>query len=188
MDIRALLSGLVVWLAITPAQGHDIYKCVVNGKVTYTEEKCDDQARPLTLKELAAPLGHVDAAKIEGQETRLKEDGIKHKIARHQKLINKYRKKMQFELGLLQKQAGMGMSSSKISRARESHWEKEVTTHMKNISDSVDRAGIAEQMNAVVNRYKALIQAEEFQIQLLRQELDLDRVIDASKQNKSKTP
>lgn len=183
MDIKALVSSVVVSLLIAPSYGSDVYKCIVNGKVTYTEEKCDDNAEPLTLKELAAPMEHIDASKIEGQEARLKQDSIKHKIARHQKLIRKYRKKMQYELGVLEKQAGVNLSS-KTHHARESNWEKEVSTHLKSISDSVDHAGIAEQMNAVVNRYKSLIQTEEFQIQLLRQELVEERILDSVKQSK----
>ena len=162
---------------MAPVFGHDIYKCVDNGKVRYSEEKCGDNAVKVTLKELAAPVKEVAPSAIEGQGLRNKISSLEFQIKRHEKRIHKYRKKMQYELGMLQKRAGT--KAKEPIRARESNWEKEASSQLKNISTSVDHGVIAEQMTAVVNHYKVLIEVEEFQIRSLQRDVELERQLNA---------
>ncbi|OED41522.1 hypothetical protein ACH42_13530 [Endozoicomonas sp. (ex Bugula neritina AB1)] len=137
MDIKAVTAGVIALLVVVPSQGHDIYKCDVNGATKFQEEPCDDSSVPLHLKELAAPLGTIDAKAIEGQNNRIEGTSIKERIARHQKRIRHYRKKMDAELDAL----------------------------------SAHKDFVPDQMNAVINHYKALIEGEQFQITELRQQL-----------------
>ena len=175
MEFKSLFSGALLTLLMAPAFGNDIYKCVENGSVRYAEEKCGNNAEKVTLKELAAPVKEVDPSAIEGQSARNKIGSLEFRIKRHEKRIQKYRKKMQYELGMLQKQAGIKTQES--SRARHSHWEKEVSSQLKNISASVNHGVIAEQMTAVVNHYKVLIEAEEFQIRSLQRDVELEKLL-----------
>ena len=172
MEFKSLVSGVLAVLVMVPAYGHDIYKCNVNGTVHYSEQKCNAQSKPVTLKALAAPGEKVDVAIVKGQEDRTKADSLKAQINRHQKRISKYRTKMQYELGMLKKKAGM--DSDEPKRARHNNWEKESSSQLKKISASTDRSIVAEQMTAVVNHYKVLIEVEEFQIGLLYQELKMN--------------
>ena len=173
MEFKSLFSGALLALFMAPAFGHDIYKCVENGTIRYSEEKCGDNAEKVTLKELAAPVKEVDPSTIEGQKTRNKISSLEFQVKRHEKRIRKYRKKMQYELGALQKKVGIKTKEPK--KARESNWEKEATSQLKNISSSVDQGVIAEQMTAVVNHYKVLIEAEEFQIRSLQRDIELEK-------------
>lgn len=178
MEFKSLFSGALLTLFTASAFGHDIYKCVENGTVRYSEEKCGDKAEKVTLKELAAPVREVDPSTIEGQETHNKISSLEFQIKRHEKRIKKYRKKMQFELGMLQKQAGI--KAKEPNRARENNWEKEASSQLNNISASVDQGIIAEQMTAVVNHYKVLIEAEEFQIRSLQRDVELEKLLNAT--------
>ena len=175
MEFKSLISGAILTLFIAPAFGHDIYKCVTNGSVRYSEEKCGDNAEKVTLKEIAAPVKEVDPLATEGQEFRNKISSLNFQIKRHEKRIKKYRKKMRFELGMLQKQAGIKAPEPK--RTRENNWEKEASSQLKNISASVDQSVIAEQMTAVVNHYKVLIEAEEFQIRSLQRDVEVAKLL-----------
>ena len=176
MEFKSLFSGALMALFMTPAFGHDIYKCVDNGTIRYSEEKCGDNAEKVTLKELAAPVREIDPSTIEGQGVRNQISSLEFQIKRHEKRIRKYRKKMQYELGMLQKKAGIETKEPK--RARGSNWEKEASSQLKNISASVDQGIIAEQMTAVVNHYKVLIEAEEFQIRSLQRDVELEKLLD----------
>ena len=178
MEFKALFSGALLTLMMTPAFGHDIYKCVENGTVRYSEEKCGDKAEKVTLKELAASVKEVDPSTIEGQGSRNKISSLEFQIKRHEKRIQKYRKKMQYELGMLQKRAGIEVKGP--GRPRESNWEKETAAELKHISASVDQGVIAEQMTAVVNHYKVLIEAEEFQIRTLQRDVELEKLPNAT--------
>lgn len=173
MEFKSLLSGALLALFTVPTFGHDIYKCVEDGNIRYSEQKCGDNAEKVTLKELAASVKEVSPSAIEGQETRNKISSLEFQVKRHEKRIRKYTRKMQYELGVLRKKAGM--KTKEPIRARESSWEKETSTQLKNISASVDQGAIAEQMTAVVNHYKVLIQAEEFQIRSLQKEIEMEK-------------
>lgn len=158
MEFKSLFSGAILALFMAPASGQDIYKCVDNGKIRYSEEKCGDSAEIVTLKELAAPVKEVSASAIEGQDSRNKISSLEYQIKRHEKRIRKYQKKMQYELGILEKRAGIR--------------EKETSSQLQNISASADQEVIAEQMTALTNHYKLLIEAEEFRIRTLERNID----------------
>ena len=178
MEFKSLFSGVLLALMMAPAFSHDIYKCVEDGMVRYSEEKCGDNAEKVTLKELAAPVQEVAPSAVEGQAARNKISSLDFQIRRHEKRIQKYRKKMQYELGMLQKKAGI--KTMEPRRARDNNWEKEAASQLKNISASVDQGIIAEQMIAVVNHYKVLIEAEEFQIRTLQREVELEKVLNTA--------
>ena len=157
-----------------PALGKDIYKCEVDGVIKYQEEKCDENSVPVHLKELAAPLGTFDADSIKGQDARTQESAIKARIARHQKRIRNYRKKMEAEVDALVKPVAK-QSKSKKSTVRNSVKDQEQSSSLNNIASKVDKDPTPDQVNAIVNRYKALIEAEQFQINLLQQELKMNQ-------------
>lgn len=137
MDIKAVIMVTATLTLATPVQGKDIYKCDVNGVARYQEEKCDEHSTPIQLKELAAPLSKVDSESIKGQSFRNHQSSIKERIAKRQKRIKHYRKKMDTELDDL----------------------------------SGRKDFVPDEMNAVINHYKALIEAEQFEIKELRREL-----------------
>ena len=170
MEFKSFFSGAFLTLLVAPAFGHDIYKCVDNGEIRYSEEKCGDNAEKVTLKELAAPVKEISVEAIEGQDSRNKISSLEYQIKRHEKRIRKYKKKMQYELGMLEKKAGI--RSKKPTRARQSNWEKETSSQLQNISASVDQEVIVEQMTAVTNHYRLLIEAEEFRIRSLERNID----------------
>ena len=170
MDIKALvIGGAALWMAV-PALGTDIYKCEVDGVIKYQEEKCDENSVPVHLKELAAPLDTFDAESMKAQDARSQQSAIKTRIARHQKRIRHYRKKMEGEVDALTKPAA---KQSKKSTARNSVKDQEQSSSLNNIASRVDKDPTSDLVNAIVNRYKALIEAEQFQIQLLERELKM---------------
>ena len=171
MDIKAFTAGVIAFLTIIPVFGKDIYRCEVNSAIKYQEEKCDEHSVPLHLKELAAPLEGFDAKAIDGQKARTQEHSIKERVARHQKRIHQYRKKMDAELHKLE--YPNEKSQSKKSYPRNSVKNQEQTTALNNIAAKNDRSALSDQKGVVINHYKALIETEEFQIKLLIQELQM---------------
>ena len=180
MDIKALKTGIIALLMAMPTLGKDIYKCEVNGAVKYQEEKCDENSVPVHLKELAAPLGSIDAKTINSQSTRNQESAIKERIARHQKRIRNYRKRMEAEVGALQN-ANSKQSKRKKNTPRNSVKDQEQSSSLNSIASKVDNGAVPDQINAAVNHYKALIEAEQFQIKLLRQEQKMNQKLNGDK-------
>ena len=179
MDFRILFLGGSFLFAITPLQGKPIYKCQVNGTVVFTEEKCDSNAKPIELKGLAAPLEPFDVNKLKGMDEKVRTQMIEERIALRQKRIRTYRNRMQSELKLLQAKADKKSKKSN-SLPRNSVQDKEINYQLKSIADSVDldtKGTLSEQMNSVVAHYKTLIEAEQFQIELLLQELRVNQVM-----------
>ncbi|MGI9281747.1 MAG: hypothetical protein ACR2PX_19245 [Endozoicomonas sp.] len=187
MDFRILLIGASFLLAVTSAQGKPIYKCQVNGAVVFTEEKCDSNAKPIELKGLAAPLEPFDMDKLKGMDNRVRTQMIEERIALRQKRIRTYRSRMQSELKQIQAKANKKVKKNK-KLPRNSVQEKEINTQLKSIADSVEldtKGTLSDQTSSVVARYKTLIEAEQFQIELLLQELRVNQIMH---QNTSKQP
>lgn len=190
------LSGWLVTLCslclVEEAAGKDIYKCKVDGSVRYSEEKCDDQAAPVKLKDIAAPLSTMDARAIEGQDARIRESSLQERIQRRHKTINRLRQKMQDELAALYQsvdskskgsRSSVKTSSREAYTGRHSVQENDPVKQAQNIADSIEalgKEGVSSQVTAIVNHYKALIEVEQFQINLLLQELKMNRELNAS--------
>ena len=168
MDIKAITIGLTALLILIPAQGKDIYKCTVNGAIKYQEDKCDEQSEPIHLKELAAPLGTFDVKTVEGQSARNQDSAIKERIARRQKRIRHYRKKMESELNALR---SADSKKSKNKYPRNSVKQQEQSSSLNSIASVLEKESVPKQMNVIINHYNVLIEAEQFQIELLHQEL-----------------
>ncbi|WP_062266872.1 hypothetical protein [Endozoicomonas arenosclerae] len=183
MDLRKLLLAVSILLIPYSGYGKPIYKCQVNGSVVFTEEKCDSNAKPIELKGLAAPLEPFDMDKLKGMDEKVRTRMIEERITLRQKRIRTYRNRMQSELKLLQAKADKSVKQkARQNKAlpRNSVQDKEINTQLKSIADSVEldtKGTLSEQMNAVVAHYKTLIEAEQFQIELLLQELRLNQVM-----------
>lgn len=179
MDLRKLLLGVGILLIPVTGYAKPIYKCQVNGAVVFTEEKCDSNAKPIELKGLAAPLEPFDMDKLRGMDEKARARMIEDRIALRQKRIRTYRDRMQSELKQLQAKINKKTPQNK-SQPRNSVKEKDINTQSKSIANSVDqktKGTLSDQMNAVVARYKTLIEAEQFQIELLLQELRVNQMM-----------
>ncbi|WP_257255572.1 MULTISPECIES: hypothetical protein [unclassified Endozoicomonas] len=187
MELRKWVLGAAILLIPIAGYAKPIYKCQVNGDVVFTEEKCDSNAKPIELKGLAAPLEPFDIDKLRGMDEKLRVQMIEDRIALRQKRIRTYRNRMQSELKKLQGKINKKTLENK-SLPRNSVQEKELNTQLKSIADNVEldtRGTLSDQMNAVVVRYKTLIEAEQFQIELLLQELRVNQMMH---QNTSRNP
>ncbi|WOG27542.1 hypothetical protein [Endozoicomonas sp. 8E] len=187
MDLRKLLLGVGILLIPVTGYAKPIYKCQVNGAVVFTEEKCDSNAKPVELKGLAAPLEPFDMDKLRGMDEKVRARMIEDRIALRQKRIRTYRNRMQSELKQLQAKINKKTQRNK-SQSRNSIQEKEINAQLKSIADNVEldtKGTLPDQMNAVVARYKTLIEAEQFQIELLLQELRVNQMMH---QNTSRNP
>ncbi|WP_252177375.1 hypothetical protein [Endozoicomonas sp. 4G] len=187
MELKKLLLGAAMLLIPMAGYAKPIYKCQVNGAVVFTEEKCDGNAKPIELKGLAAPLEPFDMEKLRGMDEKVRARMIEDRISLRQKRIRTYRHRMQAELKQLQPKAGKKTQQNK-NLPRNSIQDKEINTQLKSIANSVEldtKGTLSDQMNAVVARYKTLIEAEQFQIELLLQELRVNQMM---QQNTSRNP
>ena len=127
--------------------GKDVYKCMVNGKPVYQEHKCDDQSKPVHIKDVAAPMKGIDAKEKVKNAAEHMDKKYKDRINVHQKRIEKYRKKMAKELKALD----------------------------KNTDDALEKISIADQKYAIVVHYRTQIETEEFLIAEILQEMQLEK-------------
>ncbi len=224
MDIRALFMGIMV-LFSTQALALDIYKCIVDGRVEFSEKPCGPNSTAVQLKELAAPLASHDMEKTANLDYTIKSHLIREQIARHQHKIKRYRQRMQAEIKNLQKQqpstkkkviranynnntpivkvedtskttsgkiaSKKPTSPGKLKGAQSKNngpakkntplidgsvkvSTKDHTDAFNNIANALSELNtdkLSDQINAVTQRYSTLIKAEEFQINLLREDL-----------------
>ena len=172
------LAGAGILLSSASLYAKPIYKCQVNGTTQFTEEKCDQHAKPIELKGLSAPLQPIDMEKLKTLEASERIRKLESRIDMRQKRINRYRKRMNAEIKGLEKKASGKKSKSHKSYPKNSVQEQEVTTQLQNIADNVDlntRGTLSEQVSSVVLHYQTLIKAEEFQISVLLQQLRIDQ-------------
>ena len=173
-----VVTAVGLLLATISLHAKPIYKCQVNGAVQFTEEKCDEQAKPIELKGLSAPLQPVDMNKLKALEANERVRQLESRINMRQKRINHYRRQMNAEVESLQNKARTKKAKPHKSLPKNSVQEQETTTQLKDIAGSVDldpRGTLSEQVNSVVLYYQTLISAEEFQIRLLLEQLRLDQ-------------
>lgn len=172
------LAGAGILLSAASLYAKPIYKCQVNGTVQFSEEKCDEHARPIELKGLSAPLKPIDMEKLKilGASERIRK--LESRIDMRQKRISHYRKRMNAEIRNIEKKANGKKGKPGKSYPKGSVQEQETSTQLKNIADSVNlntRGTLSEQINSVVLHYQALVKAEEFQISILLEQLRIDQ-------------
>ena len=176
--ISTVLLGVVTMTYTPDGQAKTIYKCQVNGTVQFSEEKCGADAKPVELKGIAAPLQPVDMKKLKALEASERVRVLQSRIDLRQKRINQYRKRMDSEIKTLEKSFKGEANKSGKSTLKNSVKNKELVTQVKRISDTTEltaRGSLSEQINSVVLHYQALIKAEEFQINILLQQLAFER-------------
>ena len=177
MEFRPILSGSIICaglMLLSPyGMGRDIYRCEVNGVVQFTEEKCDKNAQPVQLKGLAAPLEPFDLKKIQHMDASIRRHMIQERITLRQNRIKTHRRNMEKELKAIRQKAQPPKGSGS-PRASSSVRDQEETGQLRTLADSgaTEAAGnLSEQMKSVISHYKTLIEAEQFQIDILLQEL-----------------
>ena len=99
------LTGVGVLLTALSLHAKPIYKCQVNGTVQFTEEKCDQHAKPVELKGVAAPLQPIDMDKLKTLEASERVRKLENRIEMRQKRIGQYRKRMNVEIKNLENKA-----------------------------------------------------------------------------------
>lgn len=187
MDLRTVAIFASFLLAASTGWAKDIYKCQVNGTVKFTEEKCDDNAKPIKLKGLAAPLEAYDLNKLRQMDDNSRERLLKERISLRQKRIKTYRKRMQDELKVLQMKYAADSKRKSSKPLKNSVVDKDYQTQAKRLADSAESIAdsrvngtLSEQMNSVISHYKTLIESEQFQIEVLLQELKIYQQMKAS--------
>ncbi|WP_263081685.1 hypothetical protein [Endozoicomonas sp. Mp262] len=217
METRAIILGMALLMPATETLAGNIYKCMVNGRVEFSGEPCGANARPVVLKELAAPLASYDMKGEANLDYTIKSHLLRERVARHQHKIQRYRHRMDAEIKKVYKknpsaektvkaryvssipskkhtaESGSSLSLANKStnpasrlkvgeRKSDSSRPAKNTNHtagvledqLGNIADAVrglNQDSPSSQVNAITQRYSALIKAEEFQINLLLQKI-----------------
>ncbi len=95
MHVRFGLAVLLLVCLATNAYSAVIYKCMVDGRLVFSDQPCTSSGGSIvTLNELAAPLVTFDMNKAAQLDYTIKSHVIKERIARHRHKIDHYTARM----------------------------------------------------------------------------------------------
>lgn len=132
--------------------GAEMYRCEKDGAPIFSDKPCGPSATSIQIKEQPS-LGGGEMSELDsGAELTARADraSTERRIREHEKRIIKHQKDMDRELSALK-------SSKRISA--------------NNLAGATRDVGISNEMKAVTDKYKAMIDTENTQIELLRRQL-----------------
>ncbi|MDP0561941.1 MAG: hypothetical protein QS721_06260 [Candidatus Endonucleobacter sp. (ex Gigantidas childressi)] len=164
----------------------NIYKCMVDGRVEFSEEHCKHGGNIVESNEISAPLEAYDMSKAAKLDYTIERNLLKEKISRRQYEIQHLINEMNAEIEELKgnvykptrttkKSKYKSVSASKLKLYRP---DGAVNGYFPSNHGALTSAlrvpnyeRVSEQVNATVKRYQTMIKAKEFQISLLMEEL-----------------
>lgn len=132
----------------------EVYKCVIDGVTTYSQQPCSDSAQVVNIKVAPSNSKTITTQSSELPQTSVSDyienSSLKRKIEGHQRKIKKYKNKMENELAILRKKE---------------------RTAANNLAGATYLKSISAETNAVVKRYSGLISMEQKQVDRLKAQL-----------------
>ncbi|XQW86890.1 hypothetical protein ACOYR1_09280 [Thalassotalea piscium] len=135
----------------------DVYKCEIDGKTTFSQFPCADNAEKITIKEVqpvqTPPTINYQAHNKEINDVNdyIELSQIKREINQHQSKIKSYKNKMTQEIKVLE------------IRARSAN---------NNLAGATYEHALTTQMTAVTNKYNTLIEVEQNKINRLEAKMN----------------
>ncbi|MCG8429195.1 MAG: DUF4124 domain-containing protein [Chromatiales bacterium] len=150
-----LLTSLVLLFPLSVNAG--IYKCVVDGKTTFSQSPCAPDAQEITIKKQPAPYKEAATQRTEKINAALDEVGRKNQITRLEK-----------------KESALQRKISRLDRERDAELkklERKKRRAENNFAGATWEQSISEEMQAVSMTYADKIQVERDKLKFVRDEI-----------------
>lgn len=148
-----ILFGVFLLAMIHQGSAAEIYKCEKDGKPVFSDQPCGPEAKTVQIKEQPAIYGEEEgASSVDGAALTVQADraSAQRKIKEHERRIAKHQRDMESELSALQRSKNLSTNS---------------------LAGATRDVSISNEMTAVTEKYKAMIAAEQAQIDALREKL-----------------
>lgn len=151
---RRITAALAAAIAILSSPAHAVYKCVINGKTTYSQEPCADGARQIDT----TPARGLPSAQAQPNSARRTIETVET-LAAARRLRN-----LEFDIDASQRR----LDSLRDSMTRELDALRAKRAHASNnLAGALWEQSIATEMQAVAARYTADLDAEQRKLDAL---------------------